>query len=60
MFLEAHIASIFRVKSKPSKKPTTETGSNLCSASCLLNGGFLLCLLFHLEDGGDVFLRKVG
>jgi hypothetical protein len=30
------------------------------SASYLLHAGFLLGLFFDLEDGGDIFLRKVG
>jgi hypothetical protein len=29
-------------------------------ACCLLNPDILLGLFFHLEDGGDMFLRKLG
>jgi hypothetical protein len=29
-------------------------------AACLLHDGFLLSLIFDLEDGGDMFLRNVG
>jgi hypothetical protein len=41
-------------KNKPSK-------ISVSSAACyLLHAGFLLGLFFEPEDGGDIFLRKVG
>jgi hypothetical protein len=48
-------------KSKLSKKParakTIRRLGGSEAACCLLHPGFLLCFLFDLEDGGDMFFR---
>jgi hypothetical protein len=52
---EEYVASIFRVKSKPSKNQAA--GSAACY---LLPAGIFLGLLFNHEDGGDMFLLMSG
>jgi hypothetical protein len=47
------LSSSSGLKSKQSKNPA-EKGRQTSSA------GFLLSILFDLEDGGDMFLRNVG
>jgi hypothetical protein len=48
---EEYVASIFRVKSKPSKKQAASS-----AASYLLPVGIFLSLLIDHDDGGDMFL----
>jgi hypothetical protein len=43
---QRNITSIFRVKEY--------------QACCLLHAGFLLGLLHHPEDGGEIFLQNIG
>jgi hypothetical protein len=42
------------------KKQGVSKGLNLCSPYGLLFTGYLLGLLIHHEDGGDIFLHNVG
>jgi hypothetical protein len=54
--LEEHVAPIFRVVEKPSKKPAkiTHQAELFCSLGVLLG----LQIIFHLDDRGDVVLQK--
>jgi hypothetical protein len=53
---EEHAASIFGLKSKPTKKP-----ASFCMQDCsLVHISFLLGLLFKHEDGGSMFFWNIG
>jgi hypothetical protein len=51
-----HVASIFRVKEKPSKNQQEAYSMH----NCLFLTDFLLGLHFDPEDRGDMFFRKAG
>jgi hypothetical protein len=53
---EEYVASIFRVKDKPSKKPAQ---SKWQAEQSLHHAGFLLGLVFDPEDGSNMLLQNV-
>jgi hypothetical protein len=53
---EAHITSIFRVQKQVEQETNVKAG---LLATCVQTG-FFLYLFLDLEDGGNMFLRKVG
>jgi hypothetical protein len=49
---EEHVASIFRFEEQAKQETSMKQAK--------FRAGFLLRLLFNPEDGGEIFLRKVG